>query len=188
MKPDSATEEQELAELNKPVVTPRQVIILASAFILVWASTGVVVLCSDIEVKDAGPFGDAFGTINAFFSGAAFVGIIYTILLQQRELRLQRYELKLTRDELRRSAAAQEKSEHALNTQASSLLLSSQITALTSRIEAYNFQIDDTQGVDTVTNQRLRTERHSLVVELDKLLQRANTLASAYVAKPNTQT
>lgn len=49
------------------------------------------------------------------FSGLAFAGIIYTILLQRNELQLQREELRETRDELKRSADAQEKSEKAFN-------------------------------------------------------------------------
>jgi hypothetical protein len=53
-------------------------------------------------------FGEAFGAIEALFSGLAFAGLIYTIALQRRELQLQREELRLTRDELRRTANAQE--------------------------------------------------------------------------------
>jgi hypothetical protein len=49
---------------------------------------------------DPGAFGDSFGAINALFSGLAFSGIIYTILLQRKELSLQRKEMKDTRDVL----------------------------------------------------------------------------------------
>lgn len=48
-----------------------------------------------------GTFGDMFGTVNALFSGLAFGGVIYAILLQRKELILQRRELELTRGELR---------------------------------------------------------------------------------------
>lgn len=51
-----------------------------------------------VEEKSA-PFGDAFGVVNALFSGLAFVGLIYAILLQSEELSLQRQELKETRGE-----------------------------------------------------------------------------------------
>lgn len=46
-----------------------------------------------------GAFGDKFGAINALFSGLAFAGIIFTILLQRRDLSLQRQELEETRKE-----------------------------------------------------------------------------------------
>jgi hypothetical protein len=40
-----------------------------------------------------------FGSVNALFSGLALAGIILTILLQRKELKLQREELKDTRAE-----------------------------------------------------------------------------------------
>ena len=47
-----------------------------------------------------GTFGDQFGAVNALFSGLAFAGLIYTIILQRRDLKLQRRDLKLQREEL----------------------------------------------------------------------------------------
>jgi hypothetical protein len=41
-----------------------------------------------------------FGAANALFSGFAFAGVIFAILLQRRELALQREELRFTRVEL----------------------------------------------------------------------------------------
>lgn len=48
-----------------------------------------------------GQFGDSFGAVNALFSGLAFIGVIYAVLLQKEELRLQREELEKTRDEFK---------------------------------------------------------------------------------------
>jgi hypothetical protein len=48
---------------------------------------------------DRGTIGDMFGSVNALFSGLALAGIILTILLQRKELKLQREELKNTRAE-----------------------------------------------------------------------------------------
>ena len=47
-----------------------------------------------------GQFGDQFGAVNALFSGLAFAGLIFTIILQKKELALQREELSDTRKEL----------------------------------------------------------------------------------------
>jgi len=66
---------------------------------------------------DRGTFGDTFGAINALFSGFAFAGIVYTIILQKKELELQRLELIDTRKELSRAADAHEKSEKAQSAQ-----------------------------------------------------------------------
>src|SRR6478609_2645720 len=50
-------------------------------------------------VGDRGTFGDMFGAVNALFSGLAFGGIIWTILLQRNELILQREESRMARQE-----------------------------------------------------------------------------------------
>lgn len=46
-----------------------------------------------------GPFGDSFGPLTSLFSGLAFSGLIYTVLLQRQELKLQRCELQDGRKE-----------------------------------------------------------------------------------------
>ena len=51
--------------------------------------------------QDRGTFGDMFGAVNTLFSGLAFAGIIFAIILQSKELELQRSELELTREELK---------------------------------------------------------------------------------------
>ena len=60
------------------------------------------------DPAEQGQFGDMFGLANALFSGLAFSGLIYTILLQRNELTLQREELRLTRQTLESSAKSQE--------------------------------------------------------------------------------
>jgi len=55
----------------------------------------------DKPSTDRGTFGDMFGSINALFSGLALTGIILTILLQRKELKLQRKELIDTRQEFK---------------------------------------------------------------------------------------
>lgn len=46
-----------------------------------------------------GTIGDMYGPLNTLFSGLAFCGIIFTIILQSKELKLQREELANTRKE-----------------------------------------------------------------------------------------
>ena len=76
---------------------------------LVWLMFGGVILLfllnfsmvffiSDKDIR--GTFGDQFCAVNALFSGLAFTGLIYTIILQRRDLTLQRRDLKLQRQEL----------------------------------------------------------------------------------------
>ena len=58
----------------------------------------MVFFISDKDTR--GTFGDQFGAVNALFSGLAFTGLIYTIILQRKDLELQRNDLKLQREEL----------------------------------------------------------------------------------------
>lgn len=53
------------------------------------------------NIDKAGTFGDSFGVLTSLFSGLAFAGIVFTVLLQREELSLQREELRLTRDEIK---------------------------------------------------------------------------------------
>ena len=71
------------------------------------------------ESQIAGQFGDAFGTINAIFSGLAFCGLLIALHMQRKELEYQREELQLTRQEMEKSTKAQEESSKQLAEQAS---------------------------------------------------------------------
>ncbi len=71
---------------------------------------GAAVFLMGSTWTERGTIGDSFGMTNALFSGLAFAGVVYAILLQRQELALQREELQLTRAELSKSAKAQEQS------------------------------------------------------------------------------
>lgn len=47
-----------------------------------------------------GTFGDSFGALNTLFSGLAFAGLIWTILLQKKELKETREEIKGQKEQL----------------------------------------------------------------------------------------
>ena len=47
-----------------------------------------------IELEKSGLFGDSFGVLTSLFSGLAFAGLIWTILLQREDLNRQRNEFK----------------------------------------------------------------------------------------------
>jgi hypothetical protein len=92
----------------------------------------IVLVGPQMDVR--GQFGDLFGGVTALFTGFAFAGVIYTILLQSNELELQREELRLNRHALERSANAQsdqvERLEEAAELTAVSTLLSNYGTLL----------------------------------------------------------
>jgi hypothetical protein len=58
-------------------------------------------MMSGRDFKNRGVFGDTFGAVNALFSGLAFAGLFYAILLQRAELEAQREELADTHEVLK---------------------------------------------------------------------------------------
>jgi hypothetical protein len=65
----------------------------------------------------------------------AFVGEIYAILLQCRELELQREELAATRAELARTTKVQERSERALSLQVAATEYGQRIVTLSNMLD-----------------------------------------------------
>lgn len=111
-------------------------LLLISIFVI-WIIS-IVVVNSIYDSPEFRAFlGDSFGTINSLFSGLAFAGIIYTILLQRKELALQRQELKETRNELARSANAQERSELQQKRQSENLKQTAKLNALSTLVSYY---------------------------------------------------
>ncbi len=45
------------------------------------------------EIAERGQLGDLFGGLTALFSGLAFAGLVFTLLVQKKELELQRHEV-----------------------------------------------------------------------------------------------
>jgi hypothetical protein len=88
---------------------------------------GVLVFRWFGEMDTRGQFGDIFGGVNAFFTGLAFAGVIYTIFLQRKELELQR-------DELHRSADA-------LSEQVERLKEAAELSAISTLVDTYGTQL-----------------------------------------------
>src|SRR5688572_9532913 len=93
-QPDSTTQDEE--ESGFPSRLAWLLGVAATMWLLWWIGTALFFPSWD----SAGTFGDTFGGVNALFSAFAFAGIIYTIFLQRKELKLQRLELEATRAEL----------------------------------------------------------------------------------------
>jgi hypothetical protein len=113
----------------------RRLILLLVGVVFLWMTYLIAMLAITDRWETRSQFGEAFGAIEALFSGLAFAGLIYTIALQRKELQLQRKELRLTRKELRRTATAQEQAEASLRQQSETMLLTARLTVMTSLIE-----------------------------------------------------
>lgn len=91
-------EKKEVTEKkNEPLFI---LLILMIIISIVWTVSGFLVHNFFTEWAERGQFGDMFGAVNSLFSGLAFAGVVYTILLQRKELALQRNEISKSTKEL----------------------------------------------------------------------------------------
>ncbi len=106
--------ELDLSENISWVTTRAGVLIVTSMILSACLVLGLLPLFFYKDAQDAGAIGDAFGGVNALFSGLAFAGLVVTLYMQRQELELQRNELRCTLDEHRKMAKAQEETEKRL--------------------------------------------------------------------------
>ncbi len=76
-------------------------LLLVILVLSIWFIGWIVINRIETDPTKQGVFGDKFGFTNSLFSALGLAGIIYSILLQQKELNLQRKELSDTRDEFK---------------------------------------------------------------------------------------
>jgi hypothetical protein len=94
---------------ERPEWPYKGLLVLAGVFVLmVVIGGGLSIYFIGEEWDTRGQFGDMFGAVNALFSGLAFAILIYTMLLQKKELEYQRQELRDNREEFHRMANANE--------------------------------------------------------------------------------
>lgn len=73
-------------------------IYLTGIAIFTWAISFIILRFHTPVLSERGLIGDSFGAINALFSGLAFAGVLYTIILQREELNEQHKEQTLQRE------------------------------------------------------------------------------------------
>lgn len=111
--PDTEAE-LELSENISWVITRPGILVVSCVILSACVILGLLPFAIFRDAQDAGAIGDAFGGVNALFSGLAFAGLVVTLYLQRQELELQRKELRCTLDEHRKMAKAQEETEKRL--------------------------------------------------------------------------
>lgn len=104
-------EDEALESGGKQKVSWWPFLLIAATVFGLWVSSPFLIenFVADRDFQKFGVFGDSFGAVNALFSGLAFTGLFYAILLQRRELELQRKELKDTREVLQSQKLEAEK-------------------------------------------------------------------------------
>lgn len=139
--------------------------------IIIWIVSTILIIFGLNNWSDRGTFGDLFGAVNALFSGLAFAGLIYTIVLQKQDLELQRNEITLNRAELKKTAKAQQNSEKALIEQVEQMKKASKLNALKTLIDYYNIQIDNSNNTPEVIL-KAKEKRRATIKEIDILIDR----------------
>lgn len=90
----------------KPLYVGAAIVLMAWLVILVITLVMFFTAC-DATAARWGQFGDAFGTVNALFSGLALLGVVYAILLQREDIEIQRLDLKASVEAQQQAAIAQ---------------------------------------------------------------------------------
>jgi hypothetical protein len=84
--------EPHMADANISEKPARWPIVVAILILLIfWISNLFYGL--HLDENQRGTFGDMFGAVNAIFSGMAFVGVIYAITMQRREIEIARQDI-----------------------------------------------------------------------------------------------
>ncbi len=138
--------------------------VVGTGVMVLWAGSGVLLYC----LPDRGTFGDMFGAVNSLFSGLAFVGVVFAILLQREELQLQREELLDTKKTLKETSESQELSAKSLFLQAQSTRSSNQLQALSIALEIVQKQIKEDRNATSgegKSQARLRLDRQKQEIE-----------------------
>lgn len=87
---------------------------------------------------DYATLGDSFGILSSLFSGLAFAGLIVTIVMQNKTLKLQMKELREAKKESARQSKAQEGQEKVMNAQFQAIQLQQFESTLFKLIDRHN--------------------------------------------------
>lgn len=133
---------------------------------------------------------DSLGALNCLVSGLAFAGVIASVIMQSRELKLQRLSLQDSHNEMKASVKAQNESAEALRIQIEMLKLTAQINGLGALLRSYdtetNILMEEIKGAELrgdhrkretllETHQTVNSQRNECKSLLFSLLKQYNT-------------
>lgn len=164
------------SQIDNPIVSTLTLLLLIAIVVAIWLWLPDRLAPELTEIKDRGVFGDSYGAVTSLFTGLGFAGLVFTVLLQQREIKLQRedffaqiQEMQLARDEVARQSRLQE-----LQLQQSIVQL--KIAALQAEIEYV--KLDSLQWIESARAQYAGPK-------LKNIQERMNTLIGLLEASSN---
>ena len=157
--------------MKKENIIPVSLII---GVITLWFLTPVITCHFSGEPKDIGIIGDQYGSVNALFSGLAFVGVIWAILLQQTDLKLQRKSIDLQQKELNNNTAELKNQAKALRGQLEVAKLTAQLNTIPALMETEDEHLCRVTNKDngtylSYTDEMLENSIEALQIKIDRL-------------------
>ncbi len=124
---------------------------------------------SELSIEKAGVFGDSFGILTALFSGLAFSGLIVTLILQSKQLKMQKEDLNLQREELKLTRKELAKTSEAQIQQVKELQEAAKLNALCTLVQVKTDLSMQTQNVIPAGTIHIE-DRNKLIEKLEKVL------------------
>lgn len=146
--------------------------LIAGAIIYVWLKVPNIMASGLTKADNAGTYGDSFGSVNALFTGLAFSGLVFSILLQQRQIRLQREDFLSQLDEMEDSRETVERQNGLLEVQ--NQLMRAQIEVQILQVEARAAEMEST--VNQINAQEYISGSQPRRSQLDSITTRAGAL------------
>lgn len=125
--------------------------VIAAIIIVLWLAVPFYFGKDYAPASDRGVLGDSFGSVNALFTGLAFAGLVFSILLQQRQIRLQRADFLRQIQEMKDSRITVEEQNQLLATQ--NQLIHGQTEVALLELQVRSMQLD--AQVDELELQRM---------------------------------
>jgi hypothetical protein len=145
----------------------KKVLLGILAIILLQVIYGYAVYFS-VPVTERGAFGEMFGGINTLFSGLALLAVIYTILIQQKDLEQKSKEIKNMYKALSRVTDAQAISVTMQKKQTEILSNTALLKAYSAMLVYLDSAIREMQGFDVAN--KYKQQRQDYFEKMEKLL------------------
>jgi Putative phage abortive infection protein len=71
--------------------------IVATAIVVIVLWLANLTYAQNLPLNERGIFGDMFGAVNALFSGLAFAGVVYAVVMQRHEIAIAKEEIAYTK-------------------------------------------------------------------------------------------
>jgi hypothetical protein len=145
----------------------KKVILGILAIILLQIVYGYVIYFS-VPIAERGAFGEMFGAMNTLFSGFALLAVIYTILIQQKDLEQKSKDIENISKALSRVTDAQENSVTAQKQQIEILHHTALLKAYSTMLAYFDTGIKEMKGFPVA--EEYKKEREVYFKRLKNLL------------------